>query len=248
MIKSNLMLTASHCVADVLLPRGALGAVLPTVLIRFDDQKPLNVNVRSIYFHPDLIKIFEDKTDQSNCVHMFDYGNKNALNCITSISDIAIVQFEKATTFPIVRVDTRSILQTGTRLITGGYGLQTEKEQEKGIVLMINELFTRPPRVAERPMNGQENRYFSLSTTASDGTGMSYMRTGDSGAPVYIRYTDNTLGVVGVSSFQTFVPFGGQKDNYVRLDDSAALLPMSKWIQDVITGNAHASWNAKPSK
>jgi secreted trypsin-like serine protease len=217
MIAPRFLLTAAHCVA------APWSAPVPSLILTDDKGGDVVVaTVNAVYLHPDKMKEIAQ-------------GGLSSEKVGCSSPDLALVEFTTSTKFKTVPVDSRPLLQIQERLETGGYGSETPQQEVQGDLSS----FTHTLRAAQRPLASFDHDCFRLSDFDTDGTGKSTNLKGDSGSPVYVRYSDGTLGVVGVVSGEIKYPLLPNFNYFARLDDGAPTsVPISKWIRDVLSGAA----------
>jgi secreted trypsin-like serine protease len=222
MINPRLLLTAAHCAS----PPWS-GHLTHLLLSDGSSGNSLTAPVNAVYLHPD--KMREIATTREN---------PDGVSCNTP--DIALVELTVTTKFKVVPIDSRPNLQFYERLITGGYGSLTPQQEAHPD---LHWLLTNPLKIAERQVASVNSDCFSLNDYDSDGTGESTTLKGDSGSPVYVRYTDGTLGVVGVVSSGMKIPILPEFDYFARLDDGApASVLISKWVKSVLQHTASPAY------
>jgi len=218
MIAPTIFMMASHC--------GLVNAgdpySVPTVLVlrSNDGKEPVSARVRAIHVHPDQEPVLKS-------------GLANTMEALCGTPDVALFELMDPVSFPIVRVEHRSILRQGQEVIMGGYGLErnlwSKNSGPEGGNL----------RVDLRKYSGTiGDACARISSINSKGENSSLAR-GDSGGPAYIRYTDGSLGVIGVNSAGKNTGVYSYRNAIARLDDGLKLsVPMSTWFNDVMSGRA----------
>jgi V8-like Glu-specific endopeptidase len=186
-----------------------------TNIILKGDSGTETPNIKSVYLHPQRVK--------------------NPIISSCSSPDVGLIELTSPTKFPQAIVDARPIIQPGSFVEVEGYGYTSNNEDPMSV-------FTNPLTGAEKQVKDINGTCFTVEPKNKNGVS-SRVSHGDSGSPVYYRYSNGQLGVVGITSFADEPWIGPHIDNFTRLDDKSPATPsVSDWIGDVLAGRVQPSW------
>ena len=228
LVSSRFLLTAAHCVQPPESPQRRF------VFLAASD--------RQFDFEPAKIKAVYLTPERAARISIQDKGVEDSL----APADLAIIELTEPSKYSVATVETRNILKQGTNLVIGGFGLTSlhpTVEEKNNALSTFGRL-----HVAKHQFSNFDNGYFYVDSKASDGSGYSAIYYGDSGGPVYVVYSDGSLGVVGINAFMRKMPLSflgftlaQPQGAYTRLDDdSPSKTHFSTFLRDVLQGRAQA--------